>query len=89
MTVFLLQVMALRRALPHLALFGQLIKPLGATVLMMAFAWLSRGGILAYTILGSAGVYLGCLIASQAIGRDEWALVHEFWRRRVPDKQAA
>lgn len=71
---------------PRPVLLSRILKPLGATAVMMAFAWLNREGGLAYTILASAVVYLGCLIASRAVGRDEWALIGELWHRRALDE---
>jgi len=81
--VFFLQVRKLGSALPRFSLVGQMFKPLGATASMMCFAWLSRASALLYTVLGSAAVYLGCLIASRAVGRKEWEFVNSVMRGRA------
>lgn len=78
--VLLLQVRRLRTVLPELNLFGQMVKPLGVAAAMMVFTWLSRGAWLMYTIIGSAAVYVGVLLATQTVGQEEWAVVKQLVR---------
>jgi len=78
--VLLLQLRRLRAVLPGLNLFGQMVKPFGVAAAMMVFTWLSRGAWLMYTILGSAAVYVGVLLATRTVGHKEWAVVKRLVR---------
>ncbi|MBI4004244.1 MAG: flippase [Candidatus Omnitrophica bacterium] len=85
---FLLQLLLLRRALPTLGFSNGTIKPVLATVGMMAFTWLSRDSGLVYAILGSVAVYVGCLVLLRVIGRDEWSLLNGIVRPKAIDERA-
>jgi hypothetical protein len=85
---FLLQLLLLRRALPTLGFSNGTIKPVLATMVMMAFTWLSHGSGLVYAILGSAAVYVGCLVLLRVIGRDEWSLLNGIVRPKAIDERA-
>jgi len=77
--IFLLQMRLLRGILPDLHLWGQTVKPLGAVGAMMAVSWLSRSSPLVYTIVGSAVVYLGVLVATRTLGHQEWTVLRQLF----------
>lgn len=81
--VLVFQLDLVRQALPQARPLGQLAKPLWATLAMMAFAWLGRGLELVYTILGSTVIYAAVLVASRAVGRDEWAALNGMLKHKA------
>jgi O-antigen/teichoic acid export membrane protein len=86
--ILFLELTLLKQALPGFRLGGEAAKPLAATGVMAAFAWMSRGAGLAFTILGSAVVYVGCLLATRAIGQEEWALLNGLRRVKAANERA-
>lgn len=81
-TVFGLDLMLLRRALPKFRLLREVIKPVCAMGAMMGFIHLSQGSGLGTVIVGSVVVYLGCLIVLRAIGAEELALLRGLGQRK-------
>ena len=55
---------------------------IGAVAAMMVVTWLSREGPLVYTIIGSAAVYMGVLVATRTVGREELEVLKRLVRMK-------